>query len=167
MNIFAKKKCPFLYSVLFNKGKKNIQQDETNGCRKDEMLWVGLLLLSCRFQCSYTPAHIQPLKLVTCCMWEPWETMTRCISCSVARGRQRCCSSTPTQLLLKCRYGQEVGKLSVMSCFRKGVNNQVKPSANGQLCENKKYTSDKMKKWMKSLSLLRGWFLFIYLIYLF
>lgn len=22
MNIFAKKKCPFLYSVLFNKGKK-------------------------------------------------------------------------------------------------------------------------------------------------
>lgn len=133
MNIFAKK-CPFLYSVLFNKGKKNIQQDESNGCRKDEMLWVGLLLLSCRFQCSYTPAHIQPLKLVTCCMWEPWETMTRCISCSVARGRQRCCSSTPTQLLLKCRYGQEVGKLSVMSSDREKFQKGRKQSSETE-CE--------------------------------
>lgn len=49
--------------------------------------------------------------------------------------------------------------------FRKDVNNQVKPSANGQLCENKKYTSDKMKKWMKSLSLPRGWFLFYFIFF--
>lgn len=136
MNIFAKKKkkealfCTQYYSI---KGK-NIQQDETNGCRKDEMLWVGLLLLSCRFQCSYTPAHIQPLKLVTCCMWEPWETMTRCISCSVARGRQRCCSSTPTQLLLRCRYGQEVGKLSVMSSDREKFQKGRKQSSETE-CE--------------------------------
>ena len=69
---------------------------------QSEFIIDWLLVSSPSFSCQYSwiPGWLRRLLAATCCMWEPRETTIRCTTCSAARGRQRCCSSTPTLLLL-------------------------------------------------------------------